>query len=360
VVVPMPFYQPRYVDRWDEGPPSEAFTSLYLFWDKVAAILTPAQAEQAYSRHEFTRQLVDSGFVEFIDPGRVMDDRMLLDFNLRLHQILNSSGGDWSATTTKGYGGYPFEYAVAVTSADSSETDLLRLVSYTRVGAYRYPSLAAENVEGLIQRGLAGEGSTRDRSGERYLLVSSAGARLVAAVHASLLRESARRTLGLDAYPLAVSYLDEQNWLPPQFAEIVLSDLEVVVPTMRELSIDDLLSFRAAHGREFRAYMADVRRFVADAANTSAGSARELLADRREALRDASRRLSSATRRDWKGPAIAVGTGAAALGVGVAIGEPIAPTLIGLGGAVAGAIAELASPTTGTPFTYLLSVKAGG
>lgn len=78
--------------------------------------------------------------LECIDPSRIMDDQMLLQFNERLSQTLNADISDrdalWTNTlldraTTDRY----------MEEAPSEKAGFVSFASYRRMGAYLFPEL---------------------------------------------------------------------------------------------------------------------------------------------------------------------------------------------------------------------------
>ena len=201
--------------------------------------------------------------------------------------------------------------------------------------------------------GLAHSKGITASSGEQYIAMSQRGMGLVAGIHAELLHASTARTMGIDAYPLVMA--QRQSGVgSPTCADVVLDDLEVLLPDVHDVPLDEIISFRAQHGAEFRAYMAGVRAHVVELSQTPlplrAGVARSRAQDRA----DAARELSRVTSLAWTGFTIAVSTSAVTLGLTAASGGSLTPPLIALAGAVAGAAVSSLTPTLPTRFAYLL------
>jgi hypothetical protein len=85
--------------------------------------------------------------------------------------------------------------------------------------------------------------------------------------------------------------------------------------------LDDVLEFRAAHGREHRAYMRSLRRFVAELAHLDEPARDQALMDRREELADAADALRRLARTYWRKPLAGFG-----LGLPAPHGQPIRVT----------------------------------
>lgn len=53
--------------------------------------------------------------------------------------------------------------------------------------------------------------------------------------------------------PIRWSWRNVRAELVPQRADAVLDDLEVLLPDVHDVPLDEIISFRAQHGAEFRA-----------------------------------------------------------------------------------------------------------
>lgn len=176
---------------------------------------------------------------------------MLLQLNERLSQTLNADISDrdalWTNTlldraTTDRYMEEP----------PSEKAGFVSFASYRRMGAYFVPrNCDGQHLshEGI---GLAHSKGITDSSGEQYIAMSQRGMGLVAGIHAELLHASTARTMGIDAYPLVMA--QRQSGVgSPTCADVVLDDLEVLLPDVHDVPLDEIISFRAQHGAEFRA-----------------------------------------------------------------------------------------------------------
>lgn len=176
-----------------------------------------------------------------------------------------------------------------------------------------------------------------------------------------LLAQQARSTgmrHGLDLHPVAgygrplgdlISVLSMER--SPSAGHVVELDLEAVSIDLSIVPLDDLLQFRADHGREFREYARNLQRFVSELALLGEDDRRSRIIDRQEELADAASDLRRATKKRWYKPFGKASLGLAGAAWNAATNDPFA-ALLGVGTSVLDS-REVPSITA---YSYLLRI----
>jgi hypothetical protein len=86
----------------------------------------------------------------------------------------------------------------------------------------------------------------------------------------------------------------------PSAGQIVTLDLETVAVDLASAPLDEVLSFREAHGAEYRAYARDLRGMIAELSPLEPEERERRLLDRRDELADRAHDLRRTSMRAWR------------------------------------------------------------
>jgi len=143
----------------------------------------------------------------------------------------------------------------------------------------------------------------------------------------------------------------------PSAGHVVALDLETVSVNLAAVPLDEVLEFRAEHGRSYREYARDLRRLLIELGPLSEQDRERLLLDRQEQLADQAADLRRAARRAWRQPFAGFSLGAAGA-VWEAVGHhDLVTALLALGGGVVGALA-LSGQAAGA-YSYVFEAQQG-
>ncbi len=143
----------------------------------------------------------------------------------------------------------------------------------------------------------------------------------------------------------------------PSAGHVVALDLETVTVNLATVPLDEVLGFRAEHGRSYREYARDLRHLLIELGPLSEQDRERLLLDRQEKLADQAADLRRAARRAWRQPFAIFSLGAAgAVWETVGHHDPIT-ALLALGGGIVGALAS--SGQTAGAYSYLFDAQHG-
>ena len=225
-------------------------------------------------------------------------------------------------------------------------------LSYSRLGGYGAPELAEALLKELKARKLA-----RDTVDGVSIPMHPVVRAAVLVLLAQILRPKGP-SLGLELSPATdrpqlVDALCELLSVPgtPASGHVVVSDLEAVAPDLTTVPLDEVLDFRRAHLREFKAYSRNVRGFVRELSQLPTRERARAFNDRQEQIRDLAADLKQRSRSAWKKPAsFALSIAGAAWTVRT--GDPIG-ALLAAGAAAFGALADDKAEVTA--YSYLFA-----
>ena len=231
-----------------------------------------------------------------------------------------------------------------------------------RVGSYLAPDTARALVEKLQAYGLVGSPLT-----ELTIQVQQDVGDFIHLALPHLLRERAE-SLGLSLFPIESDYLKSfpgptqspTLWMLRKAAatnlgNLVMIDLEDVVPDLSTVPLDEILDFRRTHGKAFRTYSRNLRSFALELSLMTPDVQIQAIALRREEIRDTAEDLKALARSSWKLPLVSFGLGAAGASFAFSQGN-----LPGAGISLASALLGLKRRSEpATAFTYLYDARKG-
>ena len=345
---PWPLMRPAPLSNWAKN--------MLLFFDGLALVAPPEAAESLPSADlQTVAPLVDSGLFRFLDPVRLIDEDVanrMLDFLLEVAtspkaRAKGQSGGGYPPYTSQR------EWTEEVPGTHDwsgllwrHDNNWGRVYSGKSLRRYEFNRDVAEAAEmvwqELFRRGLAVE-----RSDLHPVLLHPA----VWATFQALLVHAVRPSglcAGLDLEPCTdeLALFDgtlalAKGSLPPTQANVIASDLNNVGLDLSRAPLDDVLAFREDHGRQYRAYAAELRAFVAEMAPMSNIERRAAFKRRKADFDDAAQDLRRLSRRRWRQPMASITIGiAGAAWSGIHGGDAPSALLALLGGIVGANVPE--------------------
>jgi len=315
---------------WGAGE-SDWAKSLLLFFDEIA-ILLPGYM---YGQHHLadpslTIPLQEQGLLKVLEPNDWIDAEMADRLTTAIIELLALGAFDDLRTDvhfqelSRSRMGWGVDVSLAEwLVAELSEKGLAR-PSVDGVSVPLHPVVRSTILVALAQLARAGG----DRRGLIVNPVASDG------------REISRmvETLSLDPLPSA--------------GHVVELDLAPIGLDLSQVPLDEVISFRADHGAEYRQYMQNLRGFMAELARLPVEERQTLLDERGEEFADACRSLQRRGVKELGVPIIAWTLVIAGAAWGVATGDVVGLIIDALGLAV-GQIP--ASTSEVTAYSYLLS-----
>lgn len=322
------FYYPGWI--WGSAP---FIKNLLLFFDGVA-LLVPE-----YMKHrvetvdpEVTQPLLDRGLLHILEPERAVDKSATESLAKAMVEILESGQLD---------------------SLAHDQTAFHEL-SYSRIGRFGDQSLANSIIEKLKKRGLA-----RDTEDGFSIPMHPMVRGLVLVLQSQILRTKGK-DFGLDLHPTTeqekmIQALSEilSDSSSASSGNVVASDIMTVGVDLKNVPLDEILSFRSDHDESLKEYARKVREFVILLSNTGPEERVKLQADRNQELTDLADCLMRKSVKAWKRPA-SFALGIAGVSWSVATGDPLG-AIIGGSSALLGrgnSKEELSSP-----YSYLFRAK---
>jgi hypothetical protein len=305
------FYYPGHI--WLSG---DWIKNLILFFDGIA-LLVPSYAKD---RPELVDPYIatpmrEQGLLHIIEPETVVDKIATEKLATAMTDVITSGALDPLA----------------------QQETRFRELSYSRLGGHGDRELAEMILEELKSKGLA-----RDSEDGVSIPMHPMVRWIILVLLAQILRPYGEE-LGLDLSPTTdrsqlIHALNELLSLPatPSRGHVISSDLATVGIDLGPVPMDEILSFRQEHLREYKAYTRSVRSFVRDLSLMPEEDRTAALLDRREELDERAQDLKSLSKGAWKRPAsFALGiTGAAwTLTTGDPIGALIGASTVALGAA---------------------------
>ena len=321
------FYYPGWIWRSDE-----AVKNLLLFFDGVALLVPEYMKERPGAIvPEIAEPLLDAGLLHILEPEKVVDKPATEKLVGALTDVITSGALDSLGT----------------------EHTHFRELSYSRLGGFGDAELARMIVEELKVRGLARD--TEDGvSVPLHPMVHS----LVLVLLAQILVPHGRQ-LGLVLEPATdradlVKALTEFLSLPsvPSAGNVVATDMEIVGVDLGSVPLDEVLSYRTAHQKDYRAYRLAIRRFVRDLSLLPPRDRAAALIDRGEEIEDLARDIKRRSRKAWKQPA-SFGLSIAGAAWSATSGDPIG-LIIGTGATLLGCVGS--TPVDCGAYSYLFRV----
>jgi hypothetical protein len=322
------FYYPGIVwhdDGW--------IKSLALFFDQIALLVPDYMRDRPHRLDPAIAEgLEQAGLLRILSPEQLIDKDASETLASGIADVL--AGGALDRLPDAG----PFQE-----------------LSWSRMGGLGDAGLAQMLFEELQHRGLARQ-SEDGFSVPLHPVVRS----LFLVLLAQILRDAGPR-VGLDLSPATdrpeiQAALVQLLALPAPAhgaAEVVSFDLDFVGPDLSSVSIEDIVDFRGAHGREFQAYARRLREIVRDLGALEGGERSRALDERREEIREAGDALRSGAVREF-GTKASIGLGLVGGAVSAAHGSPFGDIL----SAASVGVGIAARPrTTITPYSYLFSAR---
>jgi hypothetical protein len=148
----------------------------------------------------------------------------------------------------------------------------------------------------------------------------------------------------------------------PSAGHIIAMNLGTVMVSLDIVSLDEVLGFRAEHGRSYRKYARDLRHLLIELGPLSEHDRKRVLLDRRDDLADQTADLWYTARRAWRQPFRQPQLTSVSLGLAGAVWEALGhhdpiTALLALGGGIAGALASSKKPAGA--YTYLFEAQQG-
>ena len=207
-------------------------------------------------------------------------------------------------------------------------------LSYSRLGGFGHPALAREMFGKLKAKGLA-----RETEDGVSIPMHPIARGLVLVLLSQILRPYGAE-LGLELCPCTdrpelVEALVDLLSLPslPSKGQVVSFDLETVGVDLARVPMDEVLSFRQEHRKDYTAYARALRRFIPELSQLPEAERTAALDDRQAEIREMANELNDIGKKAWKAP------GSFALTIAGAVwtfktGDPVGALLVAAGAAV--------------------------
>jgi hypothetical protein len=306
--------------------------NMLLFFDGIALLVPSYIAQKPGTLEpELVLPLEEKGLLKQIEPETAVDRVATEQLATALVELL----------------------VTGVLDALGSDDSEFHSLSWSRLGGYGDESLARMIHDELKKRNLAKD-STDGFSVPIHPLVRS----LILVLLAQILRPYGA-TVGMDLCPATdrpqvLGALQEiLNLHPaPSAGAVVSFDLETLGVDLSNVPLDEFLSFRTEHLRDYRRYARSVRQFVRDLSLTPSPERSERYKARREELRDLASSVNKSVTKAWKGYA-KFGLGIAGAAWSLKMHNPLGAAL-GAGGAILG-LNE--SKTETGAYSYIFKAK---
>lgn len=271
------FYYPGHI--WREA---DWIKSLLLFFDGVG-LLIPEYKKGEPERLDpvLAGPLRDQGLLHYLVADQVVDRKAT--------RTLAKTVGD----------------LIAAGSFDKiDKTENFHSLSMSRLGYEGDRSLGTSLFEEFKRRGLA-----KDTEDGVSFPIHPLVRYLVLTLLAQILRSSGPG-MGMDLCPATdrpevVEALTDFLSLPkmPSAGHVVAFDLQTVSVDLSSIPLEEVLSFRAEHGREHREYMRSIRAFAREIGLLPLEQREEAFRDRQGQLEDMASDLRKRSRAAWRKPA---------------------------------------------------------
>ncbi len=351
---PWPLLTPQPLSVWAKN--------MMLFFDQVALVAPPSAANSLSAGDEATvAPLTELGLFRFMDPGDLVDETVA---NQILAFLLEAA----TAPNARRPLEPPKDSAL---SAWSEEWDVHGMLSWSRIRPNHYGVLSRERnrdprtptwgvvyearsgrgknlvadesvleAAEMIWRELFRKGLAVEKTGLHPLLLHPSIWATLEALLVHALRP-AGRNIGLELHPctgdltlIAETIRITRASLPPSQADVISSDLSVVGPDLSDVPLDEILTFRSDHGKQYRDYAAALHTFMAELVPMSGDHRLEAFRQRKAQLEDAAEDLRRISRRSWRQPAASIAVGIAGATWAAIQGDVPSALIALIGGAV--------------------------
>jgi hypothetical protein len=272
------FYYPG--PMWSDG---EALKTLLLFFDGIA-LLVPRYMTERPEQHEpwMVGPLRKARLLHILEPETLVDKTATEELTTAIGGLLRS--GAFDGLKKRG--------------------TAFQELSYSRLGGYGNHELAQGVLKELLRRKLA----RKSKDGVSIPLHPVVRGTVLVLL-AQILRPKGPQ-LGMELSPTTdrpqlVDALSEvlSSGPPASAGRVVAFDLETVAPDLSAVPLDEVLSFRKAHHREFKEYARSVRQFVHEIGGLPAREREKAFRDRQEQIQDLASDLKRTSRKAWRKPA---------------------------------------------------------
>lgn len=323
------YYYPQPYWRMAEA---DQLKSLLLFFDRIAILLPRyMHGREVAADPVLAGPMKDRGLLQVLEPETFVDQEMAEDLAQALTRLISDGAFD-----------------------DLDQSAYYQELSRSRMGWDADVGIAKSVIKELKRRGLA------KKSQDGVSVPLHPVVRTTVLVLLSQLARSRGRRLGLELHPVtgeqeAMTGLSTVLSLRsmPSAGQIVTLDLETVAVDLASVPLDEVLSFREAHGAEYRAYARDLRGTIAELSSLEPEERERRLFDRRDELADRAHDLRRTSMRAWRQPLASVGLGAAGAAWSVTQGD-VVPAALSLAAGLVGA--SLMKADVGA-YSYLFHVR---
>ena len=301
------FYYPNWMWRSDD-----AIKNLLLFFDGIA-LLVPEYMQERPERvvPEIATPLLDKKLLHLLKPEEMIDQEMTEKLVEVLTDIITSGALDSLA----------------------KEQTIFHELSRSRLGRSGDSGLFKMIIEELKDRGLA-----RD-SEDGVSIPLHPKVRLLVLVILSQILPPLGPKFGLALEPTT----DQSKWVnalteifsflsSPSLGNVVAMDIETVGVDLSRVPLDEVLSFRSEHKKDYRRYRRSVKKFVRDLSRLSEDDRPTELNDRIEEIKDQADALNRKSQQAWSG------RGSFGLGIVGSVWSAVSGVLLG---AIIGGISTL-------------------
>jgi hypothetical protein len=320
---PQPYWRMAEAD-WLKG--------LLLFFDRIAILLPRYMyGREVAADPVLAGPMRERGLLQVLEPETFVDKAMAKDLADALTQLISDRAFD-----------------------DLDMSAYYQELSRSRMGWDADVDLAKGVIKELKRRGLA------KKSQDGVSVPLHPVVRTTVLVLLSQRARSRGRELGLELHPVTgerevMTGLSTVLSLPsmPSAGQIVTLDLETVGVDLASVPLDEVLSFREAHGTEYRAYARDLRGTIAELSQLEPEERERRLLDRRDELSSRADDLRQTSIRAWRQPLASISLGAAGAAWAVAHGD-VVPAALSL---AAGVVGASFSKVDAGAYSYLFRVR---
>lgn len=270
------FYYPNWMWHSDD-----AIKNLLLFFDGIALLVPEYMQERPeLVVPEIATPLLDKKLLHLLKPEEMIDQEMTEKLVEVLTDIITSGALDSLA----------------------KEQTIFQELSRSRFGGFGDSELSEMIIEELKDRGLA-----RD-SEDGVSIPLHPKVRLLVLVILSQILPPLGPKFGLALEPTTdqskwVNALTEIFSLPssPSLGNVVAMDIETVGVDLSRVPLDEVLSFRSEHKKDYRRYRRSVKKFVRVLSRLSEDDRPTELNDRIEEIKDQADALNRKSQQAWSG-----------------------------------------------------------
>lgn len=308
----------------------EWIKSMLLFFDGVSLLVPDYMRDRVFERNpETSIPLFEQGLLTILEPETMIDSTLAEDLSTVLVELITSGVFD-----------------------DLDQSPFAHL-SYSRMGYTVQPGLAGMVHDELVRRGLAGD-VDQGLAVPMHPTIRSAILVLLCQMIRRRGRDVGANFQPITDRPEVVAALTDLLGLPRMRSagNVIATDLEVVSVDLSGVPLDEVLSYREAHGVDYRRYAESLRQFVTGLPEDSAEQD-VALESRIAVLRDEADALRRSSRRAWGQKAFSCGLGCAGAAWTATTGDVIGGVLA-LAGSVGGF--ALGADSRDSAYTYVLDM----